>query len=200
MRFLRFGLKPTKVNYLPRVTISSARDNFINYALARVLLILFKMALQRYFKSKEDSRSNLLPSHAQLELTQVTNVVKKMMEELGSSGSGKQRFQYNEYSVKERAQIVKYAAENGPTTASRHFPKVLGRSACVHVYVCVGVINIANWRYKKIANCCFSSISPNKYYSSQRFILYDRYSERTISPTTISLLMPTYTISILLSI
>ena len=124
------------------------------------------MALQRYFKPKENNPSNLLPSHAQLkELTQVTNVVKKTMEEVGSSGSGKQRLQYNEYSVKERAQ---YAAENGPTKASRHFPTVLGKSACVHACVCVGVINVGNRQNKNRQLLFFVHIA--KYYSSQRFI------------------------------
>ena len=38
------------------------------------------------------------------------------------------RVKYNEYSAKERAQIGKYAAENGATCAVPHFPKVLDRN------------------------------------------------------------------------
>ena len=40
----------------------------------------------------------------------------------------KGRGQYNVYTAKERAQIGKYAAENGPASAVRHFSKVLGRN------------------------------------------------------------------------
>ena len=55
-----------------------------------------------YFYSIQDGVAVLLQVTQQLttitctakELTQVNNVVKKTMEEVGSSGSGKQRFQY----------------------------------------------------------------------------------------------------------
>ena len=40
----------------------------------------------------------------------------------------KGREQYNVYTAKERAQIGKYAAENGPAAAVRHFSKSLSRN------------------------------------------------------------------------
>ena len=36
--------------------------------------------------------------------------------------------QYIDYTAKMRAQIGKYAAENGPTKTARHFSKKLGRN------------------------------------------------------------------------
>ena len=39
----------------------------------------------------------------------------------------KGRKKYNDYTAEERARIGKYAAENGPTSASRYFTKLLGR-------------------------------------------------------------------------
>ena len=52
------------------------------------------MVLLHYFKPNEGNHSNLLPSHvkslAAKELVQINTVVKKTMEEVEKSGSGKQ--------------------------------------------------------------------------------------------------------------
>ena len=99
------------------------------------------------------------------------------MEEVGSSGAVKQRLQYTEYSAKERAQIGKYAAENGPTKASRHFPKILGKSACAHEYVWMQIM-CASHQYKNCQLLFFIHIT--KYNSSPlRFILYGNNYDNT---------------------
>ena len=45
----------------------------------------------------------------------------------GKSAISTPRTHYNDYTDEQRAQIGKYAAENGPTKASRHFSEQLGR-------------------------------------------------------------------------
>ena len=59
------------------------------------------------------------------ELQRVNEGVKHSMEQ---EASKKKRMKYNEYSAKERAQIGKYAAENGTTCAVQHFSKVLDQN------------------------------------------------------------------------
>ena len=46
---------------------------------------------------------------------------------LEDSESSRSRGKYNDYTSKERALIGKYAAENGPAKATRHFSQLLGR-------------------------------------------------------------------------
>ena len=51
--------------------------------------------------------------------------VKRTMEQDGTSKKG--RGKYNDYTAEERAKIGKYAAENGPARAVRHFSKILNK-------------------------------------------------------------------------
>ena len=43
------------------------------------------------------------------------------------------RVKYNDYTATERAQIGKYAAENGPACAVRHFSQVPGRKYYINI-------------------------------------------------------------------
>ena len=58
------------------------------------------------------------------DVQRVNEDVKRAKLEKPEKGRG----QYNIYTAKKRAQIGKYAAENGPASAVRHFSKILGRN------------------------------------------------------------------------
>ena len=84
------------------------------------------MALLKYFKpqanrnaspSLPDAKS--CPSLSKKELDSANKHVSKIITK------PTEHQKYSEYSAEEHAQIGRYAAENGPTRASRHFSKVL---------------------------------------------------------------------------
>ena len=85
-----------------------------------------KMALLQYLKRNDIPKVPLpskLNSLSQCQLQQVNDHIRKTVgDEATSSGIGKKRRHgYNQYSDEERAEIGKYAAENGATKACRHF-------------------------------------------------------------------------------
>ena len=93
-----------------------------------------KMALLQYLRRNDIPVPKVpLPSKlnslSQCQLQQVNDHIRKTVgDEATSSGIGKKRCHgYNQYSDKERAEIGKYAAENGATKACRHFTKKLGK-------------------------------------------------------------------------
>ena len=87
------------------------------------------MALYRYFQRKDFERpalptvsmcaSSLL---SQAEVERANDGVSRVMSE---RYCGKAPTNYNEYTAEVRAQIGKYAAENGPTRAARYFSERL---------------------------------------------------------------------------
>ena len=84
------------------------------------------MSLLSYFKKQTSASSQ---SHSQGTLTpkerkKVDECVKRVLE----SHDSRKRGSYNHYTAEERASIGKYASENGPTKAARHFTKVLRRN------------------------------------------------------------------------
>lgn len=86
------------------------------------------MSVYKYFKAKPSRKDSpyIMPSLTRKDLKVVSKAVAvrvKSEQEAGDSTRGK----YNEYLAAERARIGKYAAENGPTRASRHFSNVLKR-------------------------------------------------------------------------
>ena len=66
--------------------------------------------------------------------TKKTNAEVKRAQE-DTSGRGK----YNEYTPEEKAQIGKFAAEQGPAKAVRHFSKLLSRKVqlSIHSSACI---------------------------------------------------------------
>ena len=93
----------------------------------------FKMALFKYFKRTPVTPSlpTKLDSLSEAQLQKVNEHIKKSVGD-GAISCGtlnkQRRHQYNEYSAKERADIGKYAAENGATNACKHFTKILGKT------------------------------------------------------------------------
>ena len=85
------------------------------------------MAMYRYLtRANPDDNSGLpavVTSLSSREVERVNRTVKLAMEREAEATST--RVMYNGYSATERAKIGKYAAENGPTRASRHFSEVL---------------------------------------------------------------------------
>lgn len=75
----------------------------------------------RYFKRVPTEATSL----TEAELQHANDEVTRVLEE-GSSTSGK-RGKYNDYTPEERAKIGKYAAENGPARAVRHFSKTMSK-------------------------------------------------------------------------
>ena len=92
------------------------------------ILVFAVMTLYRYLKRKISEEDRTLPAEvpslSAKDVQRVNDDVKRAKLEIPEKGLG----QYNVYTAKERAQIGKYAAENGPASAVRHFSKVLGRN------------------------------------------------------------------------
>ena len=85
------------------------------------------MAIYRYLKRKLPEDRTLpteVPSLSAKDVERVNNDIKRAKLETPEKGRG----QYNVYTAKEKAQIGKYAAENGAASAVRHFSKVLSRN------------------------------------------------------------------------
>lgn len=83
------------------------------------------MAMFRYLKRERPACPAKVPSLSEEEVHRVNEDVKRTMEQDETSKKG--RGKYNDYTAKERAQIGKYAAENGPARAVRHFSSILDR-------------------------------------------------------------------------
>ena len=90
------------------------------------------MSLLKIFKIQNP----VLPSsstcaYSSLSRKDLDHVNKEVMSALAGENSSKKiatpRGRYNSYSPEEKAQIGKYALENGNTRATRHFSKVLDR-------------------------------------------------------------------------
>ena len=90
------------------------------------------MSLLKYFAKKKDNDDNLrLPditwtastTLSEKDLRSANESVKKQDVDTPTRKVSR-REKYNGYSPEQRAQIAKYAAENGPTRASRHFSKL----------------------------------------------------------------------------
>ena len=84
------------------------------------------MALLKYFKPQQNADSlpdrKSCPSLTEKELKSANDSVSKC------NTKSTDRQKYNVYSAEERAQMGKYAAENGPTRASKHFSKLLNKN------------------------------------------------------------------------
>lgn len=87
------------------------------------------MALFKYFK-REDKTT--LPTHKScpsLSKPQLDGANESVVELLGEDSDNKQRktphVQYNNYTAAQRAMIGKYADENRPTKAARHYSSAL---------------------------------------------------------------------------
>ena len=82
----------------------------------------------RYFKRKnqEPDLPSVVPSLSPKEVEKVNECVnraKDWEQEEDSTSEKTKRVKYNDYSAKERAQIGKYAAENGPIVQVNIFRK-----------------------------------------------------------------------------
>ena len=77
-------------------------------------------ALLKYFlvKNPPAALPTKVPSLSVIELQAANSSVQKTIEQKSISNS---RGKYNHYMAEERAMIGKYAAENGPTHAFKHF-------------------------------------------------------------------------------
>ena len=94
------------------------------------------MALFKYYKKTEKKTPTsttvtpCLPtkvdSLSEAQLQKANNHIRETVGD-GAISCRKQWHHYNEYSAKERADIGKYAAENG-AKACRHFPRTLGKT------------------------------------------------------------------------
>ena len=86
--------------------------------------------MYRYLKRKSPEEDptlpTMVPSLSAMVVEAVNDSVKRAKLETCEEGRG----QYNVYTAKERAQIGKYAAENGPAAAVMHFSKALS-SICL---------------------------------------------------------------------
>jgi len=81
------------------------------------------MALLQYFKrkAKQNDKTQRYSFITKEETEKADEAVLKTLEVYWSSlAQGKSRGKYNCYTGKQRAQIGKYAAENGPTRAAKH--------------------------------------------------------------------------------
>ena len=91
------------------------------------------MALFKYYKKTPTSTTvapclpTKMDSLSEAQLQKVNNHIWETVGD-GAISCGKQRHHYNEYSAKERADIGKYAAENGATKACKHFIRTLGKT------------------------------------------------------------------------
>ena len=83
------------------------------------------MALLKYLKKGASGQDVLLPDQKvcpTLSSKELKSAGDKVKEQLESSSMDKKvRGKYNSYDAERRAEIGKYAAENRPTRASRHF-------------------------------------------------------------------------------
>ena len=86
------------------------------------------MALLKYLKKGASGQDVLLPDQKvcpTLSSKELKSAGDKVKEQLESSSIDKKvRGKYNSYDAERRAEIGKYAAENGPTRASRHFSQL----------------------------------------------------------------------------
>ena len=77
----------------------------------------------RYFKKVEENPSQSgLPGLTLEEKQRASEEVRRIIEK-----NSEKRGKYNDYTPELRAKIGKYAAECGPTRASHHFTKELGK-------------------------------------------------------------------------
>jgi len=80
------------------------------------------MALFLYYKKKARQNETQYSFLTKEETQKADEAVSKVLEASKKpSAQGKSWGKYNCYSDKQRAQIGKYAAENGPTSAAKHF-------------------------------------------------------------------------------
>jgi len=82
------------------------------------------MALLQYFKrkAKQNDKTQRYSFLTKEETEKADEAVLKTLEvSKQSSAQGKSRGKYNCYTGKQRAQIGKYAADNGLTRAAKHF-------------------------------------------------------------------------------
>ena len=90
------------------------------------------MSILNFFKRKiPQERGIFLPSPVSTRCISEEEVAacnKEVEAVVVQQQDEKQKKQYHSYSSQQRADIVKYAAEHGPTAASRHFTKLLGHS------------------------------------------------------------------------
>lgn len=93
------------------------------------------MALLKYIRKANEALPDkqTCPSLTEKDLKAANERVKKCLECEPDSREGQphtptKRGKYNDYTPEQRAQIGKYAAENGPTRAAKHFSQLLKRS------------------------------------------------------------------------
>ena len=83
----------------------------------------------RYFKRRPTGPP--LPTEVnsltKAEVQRANDEVKNVLASIEESSSSGKRNKYNEYTAEERAKIGKYAAENGPARAVRHFSTIMTR-------------------------------------------------------------------------
>ena len=123
----RFELLPP-ILYPQILTDGGLRHKDSDAILLLRVRVCLNMALHRYFPKERNSGSlpYAVSSMSRKQVLEVNKIVAGVCKkkEAASSGRGK----YNEYTAEERARIGKYAAENGPARAVRHFSHLLGRT------------------------------------------------------------------------
>ena len=90
------------------------------------------MALYKYFSQDGPALPRKITCESsaltQKDLEKTNTKVKRSIErEAAKPQKASPRGKYNDYTPQERAWIGKYAAENGPTKAAKHFSQVLNR-------------------------------------------------------------------------
>ena len=95
----------------------------IKQAYGTVTRCIYEWRMLRYFKKVEENPSQSgLPGLTLEEKQRASEEVRRITEK-----NSEKRGKYNDYTPELRAKIGKYAAECGPTRASRHFTKELGK-------------------------------------------------------------------------
>ena len=84
--------------------------------------------MYRYLKRRSPEEDPTLPTMVHSLSAKDVEAVNDSVKHAKLETCEKRRGQYNVYTAKERAQIGKYAAENGPAAAGRHFSKALSRN------------------------------------------------------------------------
>lgn len=81
------------------------------------------MSLLDYFKEKPKASCYSQPRSL---TSKERKTVDELVKQAVPNRESRKRGRYNSYTPEQRASIGKYAAENGPTKAARHFTKILG--------------------------------------------------------------------------
>ena len=108
------------------------------------------MALLNFFKLKDKLHDSTEASV--LSKTEVEAANKQVSNALQSAAEKVSRGKYNSYTPQQRAKIGKYAAENGPTKAAKHFTTIWG-------------IHVNESTARRLNRCCWYRVHLLHYYS-----------------------------------